>query len=286
MELILPGDKLGLVLKLGLYVFFAVLGLALFPVMLEPLAGYFIASALGTFAASAVANTLVVRIFERGALATIGMNWHPGSLRNLLLGVLGGIGAGCIVLLGPLAAGIAQLEVAPNQPASASSLLFVTILLIFGAVGEEMLFHGYAFQLLVGRIGPFATILPISLLFGMAHLSNLHVTTIGFINTCGFGLVLGYACYRSGDLWLPIGIHFGWNWMMPLFGVNLSGFTMGVTGVTMHWKVADIWSGGQYGPEGSLLTCGVVVALMVYLVKAPVFSQPIALAARPPEEPQ
>ena len=52
-----------------------------------------------------------------------------------------------------------------------------------------------------------------------------------------------------------------------------------------HWKVADIWSGGQYGsPEGSLLTCGVVVALMVYLVKAPIFSQPLALAAPTPEE--
>lgn len=41
----------------------------------------------------------------------------------------------------------------------------------------------------------------------------------------------------------------------------------------MHWNVADIWSGGSYGPEASLLTCGVVIALLVYLVKAPVQSQ-------------
>lgn len=46
----------------------------------------------------------------------------------------------------------------------------------------------------------------------------------------------------------------------------------------MHWYVADIWSGGSYGPEASLLTSGVVIALLVYLVKAPVVSQEPVLA--------
>ena len=36
---------------------------------------------------------------------------------------------------------------------------------------------------------------------------------------------------------MAIGIHLGWNWMLPLFGVNLSGFTMGLTGMTMRWNV-------------------------------------------------
>jgi membrane protease YdiL (CAAX protease family) len=106
---------------------------------------------------------------------------------------------------------------------------------------------------------------------------------LGIVNTMGFAVVLGYAFVRSGDLWLPIGIHFGWNWTLPLFGENLSGFTMGMTGVTMHWYVSDIWSGGSYGPEASLLTCGVVIALLVYLVKAPVASQEPVLA-RPRSE--
>ena len=44
-----------------------------------------------------------------------------------------------------------------------------SLLLIFGAVGEEMLFHGYGFQLLVGKIGVYATILPVSILFAKAQ---------------------------------------------------------------------------------------------------------------------
>jgi membrane protease YdiL (CAAX protease family) len=277
MELTLARDKVGLILKVGLYVFLALIGIAVFPVLLHSLAGYFVAAAIGTFAAAAVANAVTVRVFERGRLADIGLGWRPGTGRNLALGLLGGIGAASIVLLVPLATGMADLQAAPEQPASLPSLLFVSVVLLFGAVGEEMLFRGYAFQVLLGTMGRFATILPFAILFGIAHSNNQNVSLLGLINTIGFGIVLGFAVARSGDLWLPIGIHFGWNWTLPLFGVNLSGFTMGVTGLTMHWKVGDIWSGGGYGPEASLLTCFVVVGLMIYLVKAPVVPQPSRL---------
>jgi uncharacterized protein len=95
-----------------------------------------------------------------------------------------------------------------------------------------------------------------------------------------WGVVLGYSFLRSGDLWLPIGLHFGWNWTLPLLGVNLSGFTMNVTGYVMHWNVGPRWSGGAYGPEGGLLTTAVAVALFFYLGKAPIQHQ----EAFPPEE--
>ena len=52
----------------------------------------------------------------------------------------------------------------------------------------------------------------------------------------------------------------------------------------MHWYVADVWSAGSYGPEASLLTCVVVVALLVYLSKAPVQSQEPVLAQVPSED--
>src|SRR5436190_6410995 len=164
MEVTLPSDKLGLVLKVGLYVFLAILGLMFFPLALQ-WGGMMIAAAMGTFAAAAVANAVTLRIFERGRLADIGMNWHPGAARNLGLGAIGGIGAACVVLVGPLLTGVAHLEKAPDQPANFGSFVFVTLILLFGAVGEEMLFRGYAFQVLLRGLGPFATILPISVLF-------------------------------------------------------------------------------------------------------------------------
>ena len=54
----------------------------------------------------------------------------------------------------------------------------------------------------------------------------------------------------------PIALHFGWNWALVVFGLNVSGFKMGVTGFVVQWRVSNLWSGGSYGPEASVLTCG------------------------------
>jgi membrane protease YdiL (CAAX protease family) len=284
MEATIPGDKLGVILKLGVFAFIAIAGLALFSPVLYATLGYLAASALGTFAAAAVGNAVAIRIFERGRLIDVGFVWDEASPRHLIIGFASGLAAACLILVPPLVAGGAHLEPVPEQPANAASFIFVTLSLLFGVVGEEMLFRGYAFQLLLGVTGRFATLLPVSVIFGLAHTHNQNASALGIANTIGFGIVLGYAFLRSGDLWLPIGLHFGWNWTLPLFGVNLSGFTMTVTGYVMRWKVSDLWSGGNYGPEGSILTSGVIVLLLVYLNKAPIrWREPFLLTRSLPE---
>jgi membrane protease YdiL (CAAX protease family) len=258
-----------------------VLGITIFPILIDFVAGpgaYLITAALSTFAAAALANAIPLRIYERGQLSDIGLGWSAASRRNLALGILGGIGSGLIVLVGPILVRAAEIEPVPDSQTQWGSLMFVTLVLLFGAVGEEMLFRGYGFQVLMNALGPYATILPVSVLFGLAHTSNQNVSALGVVNTVLWGILLGYAFLRSGDLWLPIGLHFGWNWTLPLLGQNLSGFTMGVTGYSMHWKTGVLWSGGAYGPEGGLLTTAVVCALAYYLHRAPVqVQQPFLL---------
>ncbi len=266
---------LGLALRVGAFALIAALGyFFIFPIIIAFIgAPIFVVSTLGTFAAAAVANAIVLRIYERGNLASIGLGWTSASRRNLVLGILGGVGAALVVILVPLVLRIADFEPVPGERFRWPSLLFVSILLLFGAVGEEMLFRGYGFQVLVKGIGPFATILPMAVLFGLAHSQNLNFGPLPLTNTILWGVVLGYSFLRSGDLWLPIGLHFGWNWTLPLLGVNLSGFTMNVTGYVMHWNAGASWSGGAYGPEGGLLTTAVAVALFFYLGKAPIQHQ-------------
>src|SRR5690242_13161999 len=125
-------------------------------------------------------------------------------------------------------------------PASTTHLwaaaLLMVIALLFGAMGEEMMFNGYAFQLLTKSYGAFAIILQVGFLFGVAHLRNQSSTLAAIFNTFAWGILLGYACWRAKGLWLPIGMHFGWNVALTLFGANLSGFTIGVTGYALHWS--------------------------------------------------
>jgi len=257
-------DWFGVALRVGLFVIIGWIAFALSAWVMFGIMGpqaLFLISALSSFTGAALANAITVRIYERGRLSDLGLGWGPTSLREFGIGTGIAAASAVVILAGPLALGMARFEPVSGVEHPWSSLLFVTIVLLFGAVGEEMLFHGYAFQLLIRSVGVFATILPAAILFGIAHTGNLNANLLGIINTVLWGVLLGYAYWRTEALWLPIGLHFGWNVTLPLFGVNLSGFTMGVTGYGLHWLTGELWSGGGYGPEGSLLTTAIVVAL-------------------------
>jgi hypothetical protein len=51
----------------------------------------------------------------------------------------------------------------------------------------------------------------------------------------------------------------------------------------MVWAAGEIWSGGEYGPEASVLTTGVLLAAAVYVWKSPIRRQHSPLTD-PPEE--
>jgi hypothetical protein len=51
----------------------------------------------------------------------------------------------------------------------------------------------------------------------------------------------------------------------------------------MSWTAGALWSGGEYGPEASVLTSVVVLLLFVYVWKAPVRRQ-FSPFDRPPAE--
>jgi membrane protease YdiL (CAAX protease family) len=259
----LKPTKIGILLRVALYVVVAYLGLALFSLALYPLQQPFVAPIFVTFAAAAVANALLVRIFERGTLSDLGLQWGEGSGRQFAIGA--GSAAACAVLCLaiPMLARLAVFEPAERPAHMAATVAFEIVFLLFGAAGEELLFHGYAFQLLARTIGAFATILPVGVLFGFRHSGNPNATLLSVANTMGWGILLGYAYVRTQALWMPIGMHFGWNLVLPLFGVNLSGIVIPVSGHELHWKTGDLWSGGSYGLEGGVLTSLVVIVLFI-----------------------
>ena len=233
------------------------------------------------FLAAAFSNFLCLRIYVHRGIAAIGLQGDKAALMNLAFGCFGGVGAAALVLAGPLLIHAARIERDPGSPASLSSFFFVSVLLLFGSAGEELLFRGFGFQVLLGALGPWTTILPVGIVFAALHAGNPNATWLGLANTAGFGIVFGYAFLRSHDIWLPIGLHFGWNFTLPLFGVNVSGLTMRLTGFTMRWSAGTLWSGGDYGPEASILTTAVLLLLFAYLWKAPIRRQPSALLDPP-----
>jgi uncharacterized protein len=273
----MTSSRSGLVLRLLFFFGMELVGLRVFATLIYELFGYLPAGMMGTFLAAVVANAVVVRVWERGRLEDVGMGWSKASQRHLLIGIAAGLGAALAVCALPVLAGAAQIVRSGPGGFRLDMVLVMTLGLLFGAVGEELLFRGYGFQVLLGVFGPWATILPFGVVFAYMHSENLNVSWFGLVNTTLWGILLGYAYWRSGDLWLPIGLHFGWNWMLPIFGVNLSGFTIGVTGLEMKWSAGPMWSGGAYGPEASVLTTAVVIAVAIGIHRVKLERQPMFL---------
>ncbi|HLW75937.1 MAG TPA: type II CAAX endopeptidase family protein [Bryobacteraceae bacterium] len=274
-------DKIGIALRVALFALIGYLGLYIFAFILTvvlPENALVVEAALAPFAAAAIANAITVRIYERGRLSDLGLGWTRTSAREFFVGAGIAAAAAIAIILVPMAEGYVRFEAAPSVEHRLPSILFIAFVLLFGAFGEELMFHGYAFQLLVRRMGAFATILPVAVLFGFAHRDNFNANPLGIVNTMLWGVLLGYAFVRTHALWLPIGLHYGWNVALPLLGANLSGFTMGVTGYALKWRAGDLWSGGGYGPEGGLLTTIIVVVLFVVVIK--LFAEPEEMEPR------
>jgi hypothetical protein len=272
-------STLGLVLRAIFFLVIVWVGIRVFGWLVYETLGYLPAAVLSVFAASSLASVFVVRVYERGRLEDIGMGWGTQSTRQFWIGLGAGAVAAAAVTLFAVSLGLATF-VKSTEPAMAfgfSKLFYVATLLLFGVVGEELMFRGYAFQLLAGSFGPWPVIPAFGVLFGAAHLWNTEVSSMGIANTALWGILLGFAMWRSGALWLPIGLHFGWNLALPLAGTKLSGITLGLSGYELSWSASTWLSGGAYGVEASVLTSAACLAMLAWLWRSRIERQPSLL---------
>jgi membrane protease YdiL (CAAX protease family) len=137
------------------------------------------------------------------------------------------------------------------------------------AVAEELLFRGVLFRLLQEWAGTAVALVLSGALFGALHLLNPGATLWGALAIAAeAGVLLGAAYTATRTLWVPIGLHLGWNFAESgLFGTAVSG-----SGAEPHGLLrgasegAAAISGGAFGPEGSvfaILVGGVAAALLL-----------------------
>lgn len=134
--------------------------------------------------------------------------------------------------------------------------LFLTALL------EEFFCLGYLLFTLTTGIGFWPAAIVISFLVGGGHYFNIGGHGLGPVTTTGFFLVACLMLRRTGDLWLPLGLHSAWNWgEMFFYGAPVSGET--VQGHLLSPSIhGPAWlTGGAYGPEASWLN---IVLLVIW----------------------
>jgi uncharacterized protein len=133
-------------------------------------------------------------------------------------------------------------------------------LYLFAGFTEEWIFRGFIFRVVEKSSGTVAAILVSSLLFGFAHVVNMpEKAHLGYIiYACTLlsfeaGLPLAGAYLYRRSLWLPVGVHWAWNFLEgTVFGVSVSGTDPGATILTSKLTGNEFMSGGVFGPEASI----------------------------------
>ena len=123
------------------------------------------------------------------------------------------------------------------------------------AVGEEIMSRGVLFRWLDERWNVWVALIISSLFFGVGHIGNDNATWWATLAIAiEAGLLLGAAYKWSGTLWVPIGIHWSWNYVQGnVFGLAVSGNNAGYTILSTAVDGPDIITGGPFGPEASII---------------------------------
>ena len=145
-------------------------------------------------------------------------------------------------------------------------------MLLFGAglqaaFVEEILIRGIVFRFLEEFGGSWFALALSSALFGFLHASNDNATVFSSL-AIGLeaGVLLGGAYMLTRNLWLAIGLHFGWNvtqgyvWDVPVSGAAVDGL------IEAQSRGSDLISGGAFGVEASIVALIVATGAGIWIV--------------------
>lgn len=209
-----------------------------------------------------ISYTYLFKFYEKREVAEFSKS---GIIKNLSIGiVLGAILQSLTILVIYLKGGYSVISINP--------ILYIIPPLTMGitsAIIEETLFRGIIFRIPEEKLGSYISLMISALIFGALHISNPNSSLISGIGLAiQAGLLLGAAYIYSRNLWFPIAIHFAWNFTQSaIFGANVSGNAISKTLAISKIEGADWFTGGQFGPEGSIqATVFCLIATIILLV--------------------
>ncbi|MFC1851004.1 lysostaphin resistance A-like protein, partial [candidate division CSSED10-310 bacterium] len=138
---------------------------------------------------------------------------------------------------------------------------------IFAGFVEEIVTRGIIFRIIEESLGTWIALVISAALFGFMHLGNDNSTMLSSIAiSLEAGVLLATAYVLTRRLWLPIGIHFAWNFTQGgLFGVPVSG--QNFEGLLQAEIIGpELLAGGEFGPEASIFAVFIGLAVGIYFL--------------------
>jgi uncharacterized protein len=232
---------------------------------------YFALSSLVELVAITASVYLARRFLDRRSFGSLGLKLGRAAFPDLLAWI--GI---TFIMMGLIYLAMSWLgwihfagfawQIDPLPVVLGQTLLYLLIFIITGWQ-EELLSRGYHLQTLSSGINLFWGVLISSAIFGALHLGNPNATWISAVGIFFAGLFLALGYLRTGQLWLSIGLHIGWNFFEGIvFGFPVSGIASFPL-LRMQVSGPALWTGGAFGPEAGLIILPVILigALLIGL---------------------
>ena len=221
-----------------------------------------VSGGLGLMVSFGVAGAL--SSWERRPLSDYGLGFSEGGRQatggaifgltamSLAVAVLIGLGA-----LDPGFAHIGRLRGLGRALASVGAFSLV-------AAAQESVFRGWLLAGLARRIGFSGGSAITSALFVAVHLTAKGETELGLGGLFVFALLACAATRVLGSIWWAVGFHAAWDFALTfLFGFGAPPEAESLIRMTPR---GPVWlSGGSGGPEGSLITVAILLALWAFV---------------------
>jgi len=187
-----------------------------------------------------------------------------GALKPTVLGI--GLGFALMATAVAVAAILHVYRIIGPGDTSQLALELVGTAIIPGFV-EELLFRGILFRWLEEFSGSWIALAITSVLFGAAHILNPNATWFSsFAIAMEAGVLLGGAYMLTRNLWMPMGLHAGWNFTQgEVFDVPVSGLDEHGL-VQAQLSGPPLLSGGGFGLEASVIGLVIATAAGIWLV--------------------
>jgi membrane protease YdiL (CAAX protease family) len=200
---------------------------------------------------------IMARLIDHVPLSVFGITLHDRWLQDFGMGVAIASGMLGLTLVGSFLFGNVQIVWGSG---SISAIGITLVMLAVAAINEELVFRGYPLQMLMKGTGPWVATLLVSSIFGLVHVLNPGATVLSVVNTILAGILLSLAYWKTRSLWLPYGVHLGWNaGLAVVLGYPVSGIETPSLLKTQVSGPATVL-GGSYGPEDGML--GTVIFLL------------------------
>jgi membrane protease YdiL (CAAX protease family) len=201
------------------------------------------------------------RFVDRKSFVSLGFEFSRYK-NDFLFGLIAGFGliaAGFVLLM--LLGNLTISETNFNLPLILGYLLLFAI----GSLNEEIMVRGYIMNNLFDSVDKYIALLIASLLFAVMHLANANITFLSVTNIFLAGILLGIYYVHKQNLWLPISLHFSWNFFQgPIFGFEVSGVE--VNGfISQEVQGSELLTGGEFGFEGSIIATFLMMTAIIFL---------------------